>query len=81
MTLVFAEPQYEGGRILARTGQVEVGAVFPLTDGKAMWSFWLGSRSFIHVREKSVLAAKAALMARFQDWLRFADLSAAQDRA
>lgn len=74
MSLVFVAPDYEGGRIVARTGQVEVGAVFPQQDGSAQWSFWLGQRSFTHVKERNVLTAKAALIGRFHDWIRLADL-------
>lgn len=78
MTLVFITPDYEGGRIVARTGQVEVGAVFPQRDGRAQWAFWLGQRVVTHVKASSVLAAKNALASRFQDWLRLANLAEAQ---
>ena len=78
MALVFILPNYEGGRILARTGQVEVGAVFPHRDGSAQWAFWLGQRTVTHVKARSVLTAKIALIGRFQDWLRLADLAEAQ---
>lgn len=76
MALQFDAPQYDGGRIVARTGQVEVGAVFPHKDGSAMWSFWLGRRSasIHHVKAKTILAAKSEILARFREWLRLADL-------
>lgn len=74
MPLMFIPSTYEGGRILARTGQVDVGAVFPQRDGSAKWAFWLGGHVVTHVKARSVLAAKSALIGRFQDWLRLADL-------
>ena len=78
MSIRFVAPTYDGGRILALTGNVEIGAVFPCKDGSAQWAFWLGQRVSTHVKAKSAFEAKAALMARFNDWLRFANLTADQ---
>lgn len=69
------EQAYAGGRILARTGEVEVGAVFP--DGEkasAKWSFWLGSIASPHHKARSVDAAKAALLKRWGEFLKRANL-------
>ncbi len=71
--------EYEGGRIVATRGRIEVGAVFPGEDGTARWSFWMG-RGLVGAatpaRSKSVLAAKNALIGAMMDWLRSADLLA-----
>lgn len=51
---------HEGGRILAKIGEIEVGAVFPEEKG-CTWSFWLGTINGPHKKAKSVEVAKAAI--------------------
>ena len=72
---------YPGGRIVAKLGQIEVGAVFPpVGEGQHrfpwVWRFWLGSVSTPRQegRATSELAAKNGLAARVDDWLREAGL-------
>jgi hypothetical protein len=68
------------GRIVAKLGEIEVGAVFPPigeTQHKHpyAWRSWL--ENFTTPREgraNSELAAKSALTARVADWLREAGL-------
>jgi hypothetical protein len=57
VTLTWSQP-YEGGRLLAKLGEIEVGAVFPDEKG-CTWSFWLGAVTGQHKRAKTVDAAKA----------------------
>lgn len=66
---------YEGGRIVASRGQIEVGAVFPDADGKARWSFWLGSRFSTPQKAKTVLAAKSEVIAAMMDFMRATNLT------
>ena len=69
--------QYEGDRILAKSGEIELGAVFPDGDGSgAEWSFWLGSIAGPHHRARTVKAAKAALIRRWREFLAKAQLTA-----
>ncbi len=76
---------YAGGRIVAKLGEIEVGAVFPPigeTQHKHpyAWRFWL--ENFTTSREgraNSELAAKSALTARVADWLRDAGLQQVPD--
>lgn len=64
--------EYEGGRIVAKMGQIEVGAVFP--GDPVRWSFWLRN-SFVSTQTaKSESAAKNAVLAATLDWLRLAGL-------
>lgn len=71
--------QYEGGRIVAKSGAIEVAAVFPTTGGKgATWSFWLGSVTGPHIKARSVEAAKAALVRRWSEFLANARLRVAE---
>ncbi|MGB3644611.1 MAG: SAM-dependent methyltransferase [Mesorhizobium sp.] len=58
------EQPHEGGRIVAKLGSVEVGAVFPEEKG-CTWSFWLGTVSGPQKRAKSIQAAKAAIIKKF----------------
>lgn len=61
--------QYPGGRIVARLGKIDVGAVFPDPGaGNARWMFWLDRMSDT-VLARTEGAAKAALAARIADWL------------
>lgn len=72
---------YEGGRMLATMGQVQIGAVFPPADiprdGTTwVWRFWLSGLHH-HVpegRAKTEQAAKNALLGHLRDWLRAAGL-------
>jgi len=63
--LVWDEP-HPGGRIVAKLGSVEVGAVFPAEKG-CTWSFWLGSVTGPHKKARSVGAAKAAIAKAFTE--------------
>lgn len=66
---------YPGGRIVARLGEIDAGAVFPGPEGgKARWMFWL-DRTIDAVAAKSDAAAKGALTARVDDWLNRAGLT------
>jgi hypothetical protein len=72
---------YPKGRIVAKLGEIEVGAVFPPigeTQHKHpyAWRFWLGNVTTPRQdgSAKSELAAKSALTARVADWLREAGL-------
>jgi len=66
------------GRILAKSGDIEVGAVFPdHSSTRAGWSFWLGSISGAHKRARTVDAAKAALENRWREFLAAARLEVA----
>lgn len=80
---------YPGGRMLARLGRVDVGAVFPPAGDPPdrlpwVWRLWLGGHpspgamsaafSGQHGRAKTELAAKNALSGAVADWLRAADL-------
>ena len=68
--------QYEGDRILAKSGEIELGAVFPDGDGSgAEWSFWLESVAGPHHRARTVKAAKAALAKRWREFLAKAQLT------
>ena len=75
------QQSYPGGRIVARLGQIEVGAVFPPAgEGQHrypwVWRMWLGASGtvFPEGRGNSEQAAKNALTARASDWLRQAGL-------
>lgn len=57
---------HEGGRLLAKLGSVEVGAVFPEDKG-CSWSFWLGTTHGPQSKAKSIDAAKAAITKRFAE--------------
>jgi hypothetical protein len=69
---------YAGGRIVAKLGDIEVGAVFPRSYA---WRFWLGNVTTPRQdgSAKSELAAKSALTARVADWLRDAGLQQVPD--
>lgn len=74
MTAHFIPADYPAGRILLRSGAVDVGAVFPpsetATDPKPwMWRLWLnGSTVHTDGRAKTELAAKNALLAAWRDF-------------
>lgn len=68
---------YPGGRILLMLGKHEVGAVFPpphkttMTRPDWRWSWWLcGYMACKEGRANTELAAKHAILAKAQDWLR-----------
>ncbi|RWC28827.1 MAG: hypothetical protein EOS27_17975, partial [Mesorhizobium sp.] len=63
--LVWEQP-HKKGRILAKLGEIEVGAVFPEENG-CTWSFWLGAATGTaqHKRAKSIDAGKAAIAKTF----------------
>lgn len=65
---------YEGGRILAKLGEIEVGAVFPNSNGSAAWRFWLRFPGITHGNAKSVQAAQNRVSDAAADWLREAGL-------
>jgi hypothetical protein len=66
------------GRIVAKLGEIEVGAVFPRSYA---WRLWIGNATTPRAdgRAKSELAAKNALTARVADWLREARLQQVPD--
>jgi hypothetical protein len=75
----FSTANYPGGRICLMVGEVTFGAIFPpiAGDGKWVWRLWINGE--IHAEEgraKSELAAKNAIMAKLQDFLRRARLVA-----
>ncbi|MDI3335899.1 hypothetical protein QKW60_05740 [Defluviimonas aestuarii] len=76
MSLYFEAPSYAGGRHLLKSGSVNVGAVFPPARG-AQWEWRLfltelGPAASGHAPSEQ--AAKNALIGRFRDFLRAADL-------
>ena len=75
--LAWVQP-HEGGRILAMSGALEVGAIFLDNDKAACrWAFFVGAISSPHVSARSVDAAKRALTKRWNEWLAKAGLGAA----
>lgn len=68
--------QYPGGRIVARLGQIEVGAVFPDQDSARWTTFLRHGHGGMgpHINARSVNAAQNALTAAVSDWLRAAGL-------
>ncbi len=66
---------FEGGRILAKAGAIEVGAVFPGhpdPDRDVSWSYWLTggiAGASGHKDARSIDAAKAALEKRWRQFL------------
>jgi hypothetical protein len=66
--LIWDQP-FEKGRIVAKAGEIEVGAVFPNDDGRTCgWAFWLGHGYGPHKRARTVEAGKKALT---EEWRRF----------
>ncbi len=75
--LAWVQP-HKGGRILAMSGTLEVGAIFLDNDKAACrWAFFVGAISSPHVSARSVDAAKRALTKRWNEWLAKAGLGAA----
>ncbi len=89
--LIFAPPAYPGSRIVLMLGKHQIGAVFPPVGDPPdrlpwVWRFWLGGHptpgnlsanfSTEHGRAKSELAAKNALLAKAEEWLRDAGVFA-----
>ena len=77
MTIRFAAPLYPGGRHCLLCGTVTVGAVFPPVTIGEKWGWRLlvgGEQAATEGRAKSEQAAKNALLARFRDFLRAAEL-------
>lgn len=75
--LRFAAPVYPGGRHCLLSGSVTVGAAFPpaVAGDDWVWRQWVhGGTATPEGRAKSEQAAKAALLARFRDFLRAAGL-------
>jgi len=77
---------YPGGRIVAKLGEIEVGAVFPPVGAGQdrfpwVWRFWIGTVTTPRQqgRTKSELAAKNGLIARVEEWLREAGLQQVSD--
>jgi hypothetical protein len=75
--LTFAPPDYPGGRIVLMLGKHQVGAVFPPVGDPPdslpwVWRLWISPRATFsnEGRAKSELAAKNALMATAEQWLR-----------
>jgi hypothetical protein len=78
MPLTFEPPEYKSARIVARSGSVAVGAVFPALDqpgAKWRWRYWLtGTVVTTHGEARSEQAAKNALLAEWRAFLRAAGL-------
>jgi hypothetical protein len=68
---------YEGGRLLAKAGEIELGAVFPDGDtGRCTWAFWLGrSVAPPHKHARTVEAGKKALTKEWRGFLGRAGLA------
>ena len=72
MTARFIPSAYPGGRILLRSGQVDVGAVFPppASGGTWDWRLWKADTTTIREgRAKTELAARTALLVAWRDAL------------
>jgi hypothetical protein len=75
MTARFIASDYPGGRILLRSGTVDVGAVFPPAGQPRdrlpwVWRLWLnGSTGATDGRAKTEQAAKNALLAAWRDFI------------
>lgn len=86
MTLQSHPPKHQGARILLTCGEIEAGAVFPPVGSNPgrhpwCWRFWLGgidARNDREGRAATEEAAKAALMAATNEWLRKAGLRVAE---
>lgn len=65
VSLAWDQP-HERGRIVAKLGSIEVGAVFPEEKG-CTWSFWLGTYAGPQRKAKSIDAAKAAITKLFAE--------------
>lgn len=68
---------YEGGRLLAKSGEIELGAVFPDGDtGRCTWCFWLGRGAAPpHKHARTVEAGKKALTKEWRGFLGRAGLA------
>ncbi|MBM3605121.1 MAG: hypothetical protein FJX25_10295 [Alphaproteobacteria bacterium] len=72
---------YPSGRILAKSGRVEIRAVFPpIGEGQHrfpwVWRLWInGKTCATEGRAKTELAAKSALLSAWRDFLSAADLA------
>lgn len=80
MIVRFAAPLYPGGRHCLLCGTVTVGAVFPplVAGDKWVWRQWVsGEATPPSGWAKSEQAAKNALLARWRDFLRAAELAEA----
>lgn len=65
---------YDGGRIVAKSGAVEIGAIFP---ADSRWLLWVGGSvcpATAKGQSKTVLGAKTALLAAWSDFLARASL-------
>lgn len=75
---------YPRGRMLARSGRLDIGAVFPpIGEGQHrfpwVWRLWVNGKTLAtEGRAKTELAAKSALLSAWRDFLAAADLSDAQ---
>jgi hypothetical protein len=75
--IYFATPLYPQGRHCLLCGRVTVGAAFPpaVKGDDWVWRMWVhGEISAPEGRAKSEHAAKNALLGRFRDFLRVAEL-------
>lgn len=74
MTARFFPSAYPGGRILLRSGAVDVGAVFPPAGTPPdrlpwVWRLWVNGKTFTtDGRAKTEQAAKNALLAAWRDF-------------
>jgi len=73
MTARFIPSQYPGGRILLRSGQVDVGAIFPPAGNNPgrnpwVWRLWIWPQAMSKDgRAASELAAKNAMLRAWAD--------------
>lgn len=75
MALKFIPSAYKGGRIVARSGDIDVGGIFVSKDGSAEWRLWFGGTLMRREgRSKSELAARNALATAWSNLLRSAAL-------
>lgn len=73
--IVWRQDYPPNGRIIARIGNVDMGAVFPVHGGGFDWRrFQLGSCQPVTGTKKTELAAKSALAGSVYDWMRTAGL-------
>ena len=71
MTARFIPPDYPGGRIVLRSGEINVGAIFPpaLSKGKWRWCLFCQAPLTPTGTEKTEEAARAAILSAWHDSL------------
>lgn len=70
--------EYDGGRIVARLGNVEIGAVFP--GQPVRWMFWGCPGAYRpQGKARTELSAKSAILNELADFMRAAGLVMSED--